>query len=317
MQTRVVAAEPGSAWRHSAAASVSRWISLIGGLTSFGYVAVIAARNWRSGQIRWSDISLPIVALPCLAGLISMLVLAGTWCWLLRRLGMRVTRREALYAWFSSNLYKYVPGQIWMPIGRTALAARFGVPARTAVVTTAVEQGFSLLAAALLMAGALGDLKWVLLAALVSLMFVRPRTVNRAVNLLDRLLRRPPATSPLTGPQLLVLYAASWANLCISLAGFCAVFWALGAFQPDHLRTYALALTGSFLGGYLAVGAPAGLGVREGLMLAILAHGGVAGSVASSVAVIALLAIILGDVLCFAIAAAAFRWRRRAPEGRP
>jgi hypothetical protein len=70
------------------------------------------------------------MGLAFVAILLSLFLLAWTWHWVVTRMGIRVGRREALYAWFASNLYKYLPGQIWAPVGRAVIGSRFGIPAR-------------------------------------------------------------------------------------------------------------------------------------------------------------------------------------------
>jgi uncharacterized membrane protein YbhN (UPF0104 family) len=226
-----------------------------------------------------------------------------------------VAGRQVAYVWFVSNLYKYIPGQIWMPVGRTVIASRFGVPARATVVSTAVEQTYGLLAAGLLLAFALGSAPWALALAALSLIFVHPRGVNAAIRLFDRILHRPAVLTPLRTPQLLVLYVVSWATMLLSVVSLVGVLSALGSYQASHIRTYAVALTASFLSGYLFLGAPAGLGVREGVMLLILSRAGLTDAAGSAAVVLLRLLGIASELLCFAIAAAAARLAARRHGG--
>jgi uncharacterized membrane protein YbhN (UPF0104 family) len=92
-------------------------------------------------------------------------------------------------------------------------------------------------------------------------------------------------------------------------AAYCLVFTVVGggitvmaALLLPNIPHNGLLLTGSFATawaiGFLVVGAPAGLGAREGVMLAML-QSGYSGNNAIVLIIAIRLATTLGDVLCF------------------
>ena len=117
-----------------------------------------------------------------------------------------------------------------------------------------------------------------------------------------------PDSPPASGPETSLRRFLRALNLPVAvpalalIAGAGLSVLALGLF-PDAPIDYAL-LTAAFalawVVGFVTPGAPAGLGVREALLLAMLSHG--MGASNASLLIVALrIATTLGDMLCFAL----------------
>lgn len=172
-------------------ATVLRGISLVASLVALVYVARVLAMNWNSAQASWSRFFTLGLAIAFPAATSALLLLAGTWHWLLRQLGIEVSRLDAMHAWFTGNLHKYIPGQVWMAVGRTAKGAQVGVPARATLGTTAIEQGLSVLAAGLVLGVAQGWLALAVPSALATAGLLNPRGANAVLAIAGRIGRRP------------------------------------------------------------------------------------------------------------------------------
>jgi uncharacterized membrane protein YbhN (UPF0104 family) len=286
-----------------------RWFSLALGVAAFAYVAVAAVENWPQLAARRESTSYPALVLPCVAILVSLSLLAYAWHWVILRLGINVALEHTLYAWFTSNIYKYVPGQFWAPVGRAMIGAKLGIPARATALTFGIEQIFSILSSAVILFATLGQSVVAGALALLSLLLVHPRPAGSALAFMNRVLKRNVELVPLRTRQLAVLLTANCASLLLSILALCGVLHALGVFQLSNVRGYATALTASLLGGMLFLGAPAGLGVREGILLVGLTRSGVLRADASVAALLLRFAGIVVDALCFAAIAAVVRWR--------
>jgi len=297
-------------------ATVFRGISLVASLVALVYVARVLAMNWNSAQASWSRFFTLGLAIAFPAATSALLLLAGTWHWLLRQLGIEVSRLDAMHAWFTGNLHKYIPGQVWMAVGRTARGAQVGVPARATLGTTAIEQGLSVLAAALVLGVARGWPALAVPSALATAGLLHPRVANAALALVGRIGRRPLPLVSLRGSQLAFLYLVSLAAIALGVLAMAGIMLGLGIFRLPDLRAYVVAFTGSFLSGYLFFGAPAGLGVREGALLVLLGRAGVSAGDASLVAVATRVVTVVAELACFfAVSALArARARRRATE---
>jgi hypothetical protein len=259
-------------------------------------LAILAYSGWQLSQA-WSSLQLqqfslhPLAALAALlCGALALVVLA-----LVSALGARAARLGSpgprfyvgwLRVWFQGYFYRYVPGKVLLVVERMRLGERLGVP-RAASVMLVLWESLLLLAGA----GLLGGL---------GLLCV-PRSPDEPVSalsvgvlaagcllasiLLGPLLSALAARVPALGQRLpgLVLDVSPWAQMGLVLGN--ALAWALlgasfalcaMALEPGEPLAPSLPLlvvwfVASYVGGQVTSVAPAGLGVREGLLVAGLA----------------------------------------------
>ncbi|GGM26492.1 lysylphosphatidylglycerol synthase domain-containing protein [Dactylosporangium sucinum] len=214
------------------------------------------------------------------AGLVVVGLIATMQVWrvLLAGLGAPLGPLPAAQTFFVGQLAKYLPGSMWSVLAQMELARAHQVPrsrtATAAALTMAVSLGAGLLTAVVVLPFAsdrVGSRSWWLLLGLPLLaVLLHPRLVNRVVGGALRLARRPPLPEPLSSRT--IIAAVGWAVLSWVLLGahVAALGWPLGA---DTVRA-ALVSTGGFALawclGFLMLVAPAGVGVREVLLVALL-----------------------------------------------
>ncbi len=290
----------------------------------FGFLAVVVAllvvalvdqagTLWREVQ----RLSVPVVLLAfvaCLCGLICSLMV---WRELLADLGSRLSIPEAWRIMFIGQLAKYLPGSIWPVLAQSELGADRGIPrSRTALSVLlgyAVMTCSGVVVAAVTLPFAAGATFartfWVLLLIPVAVVILSPPVLNPLLRLVLRLSRQPPL------PQ------------GVSFMGLArAMMWAAAGWSCNGIMTYVLMRQlageppGTFLvsiGGYalswavgfLAVFAPAGAGVREAVMIAILSTRTTT-AIALTVALVTRALAVVADAVTVA-AAAALVGRRR------
>ena len=245
----------------------------------------------------------------------------------------RVTRKfecdlpfwRAIAAWFYSQLGKYLPGKVFLLAGRLHFYREGGRSALRVSMCFAVEGLAGLLAASFILASAplftpdLGGVAHYRTPALILvallLVAIRPRHLELLVNPLLRVARRPPILLPLRYRDMLAivaLYALNW------------MVWGLGfyllicAFYPLELR-YLAYLAGSFALaaciGILALFAPAGIGVKEAVLVFALSP-----IMPQAIAIVVALAArvwrTVGELVAVGIVALALG-RKRELAGRP
>ncbi len=238
------------------------------------YACLDLARRWdsRALSIRW----LPLVlsALPLMLGLA---VLALGWKWLLERMiGRPVPTLPALALHAESQIARYTPGKVGMPLVRMAGAPQLGAPVGAIASSVVLELlpflsvggavGFLCLwlgsehaRGALALLGRWGIVGLALCSVGTLALVVLPRKFYPAALL--RFLRAPGATPliPAGAPLANVVYWLTWA-----LHGYLASL-AVGA-EPHA----AYAASGLFvlapIAGFLALITPAGVGVREAVV---------------------------------------------------
>lgn len=215
---------------------------------------------------------------------------ASLWGRIVRELGgPRLGGWTSVRFFMVANLGRYIPGKVWQIAGLAALARGRGVDAPTAVGAAVAGQGISLIAAALVGLGAvvwgpasmrpLAAPAWGL-AGLAVVLALLPGPFRRLLALWFRVTRHevPPTLARIHGGVWLGLYGAVWVLYAFSFHLLVRSFGYEGAALP-----VASAFAAAYVLGYLAVFAPAGVGVREGALTALLApHLGVgpAGAVA-------------------------------------
>jgi hypothetical protein len=244
---------------------------------------------------------------------VAALPLALAWRAMLVGVGTKKQWRELYGVMGISQFAKYIPGHIAQYAGRVGMSLARGIPARALAVTLILET-LLMIAAALAVGVGTGlfsniGLGFVLhhgsqlavIAALVALAIAGLFVLRRlAPPLLQRL--APKYTPALDGSLL-----PPTSGLVHAFVLYCVMYLMTGASSvllasfllPGAPQDYWLliaSLTLAWAVGFVTPGAPAGFGVREGLLLLMLTPAYTAAS--ASIFIIALrLATTLGDVL--------------------
>ncbi|BCG89492.1 hypothetical protein MesoLj113c_56020 [Mesorhizobium sp. 113-3-9] len=267
------------------------WLNRIGGLLGLAGIVFVGIRlHGYAGEINFQRIGVGgYIATTALAGMYAVLnlLMAFGWQRLLRHLDVTVSRPWAIYAYAISQLAKYVPGNIFQFAGRQAIGLAAGIGngplAKSTVYELAIQAAAGILFTPLVVpfvaAGVPGWLGWVSFAAVLAV----------ALWLAAR-----------TGGADFAAAVAFYLTF-IALAGlvFVAAFVLAGGsgdlmLYPAIAGAYVIA----WLVGLITPGAPAGLGVREAVLLFML--GGISsGPVILLAVVIGRTVTVLGDLLFF------------------
>lgn len=222
----------------------------------------------------------------------------GIWLGCLRATGARPTVRQAADTFVPSLLARYVPGKVWSHAVRMALARRAGISLTdvtgavgweillavtgAGVIALAATHGTGIdarirLSTALLTAACLG--------AIVAARILAASSVT------PPLLRRWGLTRTADAGMLAQLGLAHMVAWLLYGTSHWAVARAIVPVGIDALPLVTGAVALAWLGGYLSLFTPAGLGVREGLLTLLLAPALGAGPVVLLAAISRVLAI--------------------------
>jgi len=251
------------------------------------------------------------------AGTIAMALIGLNWLLIIRHAGAAAPWRRGMAWFFVGQLGKYVPGGIWPIVGQAELAHRDATPRGVAYSSTAMSMVATFLGAASVAAitGLISSsghrLASLALAVLLVLLLaaVAIPSVRRAC---DRLARRV-TTRELRLPdgRWFALLVARHLPVWLAFAGmnvFAVV--ALGVDVDGQLLVELIFVTCvSWMAGFVVVGVPGGIGVRETIFISMTTASLGAG-VAVSAAVLSRIVSIAVDLLGAAVAAAV---ARRAP----
>lgn len=250
---------------------------LILGVASAVFVAVACynlSRRWESGKVEVSWPWLVVSALPIALGTV---ILAVGWKWIMERMaGKPIALRPCLTLHFESQMARYTPGKVGMPLVRMAGAERLGVPAAVAgysVLTESISMvavgglvGFALLLAITGSSGGLTKAFGVLgvlgLVAFVTVTIVLVFVDRRHLPAVVVKLMKAEGAGPLVprrGPVAHALYWLTW-----GVHGYFAAR-AVGIGSAHALGGSGLYVLAP-IAGILALATPSGIGVREAVL---------------------------------------------------
>jgi len=246
-------------------------------LAGLGY-AVFMQRNAIGHDLTKLSEGTVLVAGLALLGGLGCSVMA--WRALLAGLGSDLPVPTAARIFFVGQLGKYIPGSVWPVLAQMEMGKAVGVPRLQMAAASLMAVILSLATGLLVGVLAAGSLPegyaptWVLaVVALVPLLVVlaRPQVITQGLQLVLKTLRRAPLDGEFAAGA--VRTAILWTIGVALLNGVQA--WLLARGLGGHDPHLFLLATGAFslaqTGGVLVLFVPAGAGVREGLLVAILA----------------------------------------------
>jgi glycosyltransferase 2 family protein len=287
-------------------------------LAAVGLGGYAVAREWPGVQSSLAKIGVPTLAAALVCVLLAMVAAMQSWRLTLAALGSPLTIRVGSWVMFVGQLGKYVPGSVWAVLAQMELGTSHRVPRHHSASASVLSNLISLLSGLLTAAVTLPFVSgsdhylWAFLAVPVLLGCLHPRVLNALLRRLFRLVRRPPLHQPLTLRAIAAPLAWSFGSWLF----YGLQIWLLTIRLGAPAGTAALASLGGFAlawsVGFVAVFAPAGAGVREVVLTALL--GPVVGvGAATAIALVARALTTVGDLLAASAAAAYFR---RTRDGR-
>ncbi|MCE2542723.1 MAG: hypothetical protein J4F30_04700 [Acidobacteria bacterium] len=279
-----------------------KWSGRIGLALAACSVAFVAARflQYRDDLAAAHVPRVVWLAAPLFAALYaaSSVLLASAWRDLLAAQGQPAGLRWCVGAYGLSQLAKYIPGNVFQFAGRQLIGVSGGLP-HSVLARSALHELLGLTAA-----GGLISL-WALPLVAVGLSWVSTPLVGAATVGLALATVRLVAGARIA--------RALGAHLLFLLAAATVFFWLLGLLAPHPDQAAAWlpiwgAYTAAWMAGFATPGAPAGLGVRE-LVLLFLLSGRVQEETLLVAVALARLITVLGDLLFFGAAAWAARTR--------
>jgi hypothetical protein len=267
------------------------------GLLIIGLAARSLMRNWaelRSQPLAWR-IEPGWLVLSALVVWAMYALLIVAWRVMLAGWGQRLDGWAAARIWTVSSLGKYLPGKVWAIAGMALMAQRAGIAAwaatGSAVVLQVLAIGTGAAVAGLTGRRAIEAADPRMGAGLVLL--IAGAVAGVALLLWPAFLRRllrlaAPEAETRGAPPVAGIVFGIVANL-VAWVGYGLALWLLArGLLPTAGLDPALAIavfTASYLAGFLALFAPGGIGVREGLFILMLqAPLGIAAATALAVA---------------------------------
>ncbi len=248
-------------------------IELIIGFIIIYYLGLRLHLSWNQLQNYEFSLNISYFIISILFLCSGFFIMSYAWRFILLKMGKKITVKKSFYIWSVSGLGKYIPGMIWPAAGRMYLIKKD----RTKnLLSFLVEQGIKIIAAfsiALVFIYPFFRFINIYLAVLffVSVIIImHPRIFNLILNTLFRLLKKKKENIKLRYIDLLKtsgLFLCAWAVIGIGFSLMVMSLYSINIYLiPLLIGTFALA----WAAGFLFLITPAGLGVREGIIVLIL-----------------------------------------------
>lgn len=289
-----------------------------------GYGAYAVSKQWTDIHHAVGRIGLPMSLAALLLVLAALFTSMLSWRALLTGLGSPLPVPVAARIFFVGQLGKYLPGSVWPVLAQMEIATAHKVPRHRTAGASVLTMLMALLAGliiaiiALPLSGGSTPYEWAFIAAPFLLACLYPKVLNRGFSRLLRLAKRPPLEHPIGGHAIAISLGWSFASwLCYGFQIWLLAIRVgapLGKALPLAIGAFAFA----WCAGFLVVLAPAGAGVREVIMVAILAP--VVGSdQATAIALVSRAVTMVADLVVAGVATAYLRRdhsrRSAGPEG--
>lgn len=270
-----------------------------------GFLVHKISLNWSDFvAVKWNINIFTLIGLMILwTGLFT--VLTFSWHYLVTTLGAQTRYRENARVWILSNAARYLPGTIWQYVGRLQLSSSYGIPVAVSSRALVMESLLNLIAGLMVIVGSsfvlnldVFQLRLYLLGGLlvgIAVLFMlinNPAIINFVISITKleklKLLININKLSILNWLVLLILLALQFVIAGTILFLLTTMVYPL---SWEHLPYVVVIYTLSWLLGYIAFLAPAGLGVQELSMATLLSFylpTGLAGGLAIAFRVISM-----------------------------
>lgn len=247
------------------------------------FVWVIRSIARDAGKIDWTELGAepgPFV-LSVFLWFIAMVFRAWLWGEMMRRTGYAIGHLDGARVFLASHLGRYLPGKMWSVLGAGIFGKQLGVPGAACALTMTVYLVIYYMLgslAALLVTWQLSELHlWsaVIVGALgiATLVFLGTRWFPLLLHWLGRKAKRNLEDVQLPSRSVLVMVGVGLAGVWM-VTGWALVEMTLGVLPPGAPRMPFVQGLGvyaaSLVAGFVVIFAPAGLGVREAVMMALL-----------------------------------------------
>ncbi len=259
---------------------ISSMIGVVIGIAGVAFVVKTLISKWDEVSDAFSQVDAINLVISLFFGLAAMTSIGWIWVTMIVARSHNVRHRHAMSWYFTGQLGKYVPGGIWPIVGRAELAVRNGIPRIDAYASTGLSLVTTYAAAVVTIGiGAAATSGHRLIAILIAIgllaayiTFSQPSLRAAIIRVASRI---SSSASSLTDPKrfvrLTVLHIPAWLLMSLSTSVTATAFGAhIGIFDMLFITTT------SWLAGFVVVGVPGGIGVREAVFTSLA--GGIIGT---------------------------------------
>jgi uncharacterized membrane protein YbhN (UPF0104 family) len=206
------------------------------------------------------------------------------WAWYLitLKLGIAVSIYETLESWFYSQLGKYLPGKVWLLLGRFYFYESKGKSKKAISIALYLETITVIMAAGLIFLATLALFKevrpfysgktfwWFLIPFILAFVAIHPRILQKIFNWILVRFKREHVSLSISYSNILWILFVCIVSWVVGGVGFYLFVDSVYSVAPQYILFLTGALAFSSTLGLIALFAPSGLGVREGALVYLL-----------------------------------------------
>lgn len=249
-------------------------------LTILFYITKSVISSWDQLKNYHLSVRYDFLGYSCIIYSVHLLLTAVLWHLLTIYRKSSIPIVVAVPAWFVSMWGKYLPGKIMMFVGRAYYYKKYGIAITSTTVNFFLELTYQFTAACLIVLAGMSELSFfpqsvthlhlVLTILFVSIILATPGIMEKFTNILLRLTRRSQVELSLSYRQSFFLIAAHIVSYFVVGLAFYVFMNAFIVVKMTHFLAITAAFVFAGWVGILVLVAPAGLGVREGVLYLIL-----------------------------------------------
>ena len=258
---------------------IIQWIIV---LTIFAFLGKMVLDNWN--QVKEASFTFEVFPLLLSTLIFALSYFIQIWAWYLitLRLGIAISWGGTLEGWFYSQWGKYLPGKVWLLLGRIYYYESKGKPKKIISVALYFETVTLLVAAGLIFLSTLPFFRemgpfytgkqswWLIFLFLLAFIFLHPRVLQKILNGFLLKFKRDPISLSISYPNILWILIVCIFVWVVEGFGFYLFIDSITPVSEKYILFLTGALAISTTLGLIAIFAPSGLGVREGALVYLL-----------------------------------------------
>ena len=258
---------------------VLKWITVA---AIFVFLGKMVWDNW--SQVK--DAPFTLQPLPFILSTITFVFsyFIQIWAWYLITLKLKIalSPSETLKTWFYSQLGKYLPGKVWLLLGRFYFYESKGKSKKSISVALYFEMVTIIMAAGVIFLAGLISFKearsfytvnqlwWWILPFILAFCAIHPRVLEKILNWVLFKFKKESISLSISYSDILWILFICIVSWVVGGVGFYLFVDSVYPVAPQYILFLTGALAISSTLGLIAIFAPSGLGVREGVLVYLL-----------------------------------------------
>jgi uncharacterized membrane protein YbhN (UPF0104 family) len=234
--------------------------------------------NWSKIPFERIQFNVLLLVLSFCALILYFMLYSKSWQAIMQALGAPIAFSQSIWMIATTQIGKYLPGKVWYIVGRVYVGRKADLEGKKLTLSMVLELGLVYITGGIIFAFATliaGDYEttWLIISVILTIaaiIVLHPRILGRVSNFFLRIMKKPEIQITLTYRQISQISLYFFGIWIAQIVGFYLLISAVYPVPFFSVFKVASAYALAWISGSVAVFAPAGLGVREGMMTLLL-----------------------------------------------